>query len=412
MKTLLVIGYVWPEPNSSAAGARMLQLIQFFQKHDYAITYASPATPSDHAIDYEYHGISTAEIELNNTSFDEFIQNLNPQVVLFDRFMMEEQFGWRVEKYCPNAIRILDTEDLHCLRYARQSLAKGNKHVIKDVPIQALYSDHAKREIASIYRCDLTLMISQYEMNLLTQTFSIPEQILLYLPFLVEKSNLPKKPYEEREHFISIGNFRHEPNWDAVLQLKQEIWPIIRKQLPNAQLHVYGAYPPKKATQLHNEKQGFIVKGWCENAYDVLLNAKVLLAPLRFGAGLKGKLIDAAQCNLPAITTSIGAEGLDYGSSKQPFLWTDDYENFANLAIQLYSISERWRDIQERTSSFIGDNFSKVEFESQLKNKLTNIIEDLNKHRLSNFTGSMLRHHSMKSTQYMAQWIEAKNKLN
>lgn len=369
-KRLLVIGYVWPEPNSSAAGARMLQLIQSFQDQGYSITYSSPAAPSDHAIDYTKHHIQAVSIDLNDSSFDQFIVDLQPDAVLFDRFMMEEQFGWRVEKYCPNALRLLDTEDLHCLRYARQTLAKGNTNVIKDVPDEALYSDQAKREIASIYRCDLTFMISQYEMELLQSRFSIPKSILIYLPFLIEPANLPLRTFEEREHFISIGNFRHEPNWDAVLQLKQHIWPLIRKQLPKAELHVYGAYPPKKATQLHNEKQGFLVKGWCEDAYQVLQQSRVLLAPLRFGAGLKGKLIDAAQCHLPSVTTSIGAEGLNQDDKKETFLIQDDFEEFARHAVELYKNRDLWKTLQDPCSTFLNDHFNKERFNNHFIDRI------------------------------------------
>ena len=111
MKTLLVIGYVWPEPNSSAAGSRMLQLISSMQHDGYDVTYASPAQSSDHAIDFDAFNIRPVSIELNCSSFDDFIQQLNPSAVLFDRYMMEEQFGWRVEKFCPEAVRLLGTED-------------------------------------------------------------------------------------------------------------------------------------------------------------------------------------------------------------------------------------------------------------------------------------------------------------
>jgi hypothetical protein len=134
MKKLLVIGYVWPEPNSSAAGSRMLQLIESFQADGYQVTYASPAQASEHAINFQAAHITAVNIELNNSSFDEFIVKLDPNVVMFDRFMMEEQFAWRVEKHCPHALRVLDTEDLHCLRFARQALAKGNSIVIRNVP--------------------------------------------------------------------------------------------------------------------------------------------------------------------------------------------------------------------------------------------------------------------------------------
>lgn len=417
MKKLLVIGYVWPEPNSSAAGSRMLQLLQSFQADDYAVTYASPAQPSQHAIDFAAANITPVNIELNSTSFDDFVFNLAPSVVMFDRFMMEEQFAWRVEKCCPQALRVLDTEDLHCLRLARQVLAKGNSNVIQHVSKESLFSDYAKREVAAILRCDLSLMISEYEMDILINTFNVPAHILAYVPFMLNLPDITAEqivvPFSERKNFVSIGNFRHDPNWDAVLMLKQHIWPLIRKALPNVQLHIYGAYPPKKVTQLNNEKQGFLVKGWCEDASEILQHGRILLAPLRFGAGLKGKMLDAAQCGLPAVTTSIGAEGLYADRKSQGVLETsiatDDFNEFAQLAIDLYENEERWNTLQKNGPAWLEQRFSKPTYEVEFLIKLNDIISQLKEHRLNNFTGSMLLHHSMKSTQYMAQWIEAKN---
>ena len=124
MKKLLIIGFVWPEPKSSAAGVRMMQLIDFFLSEGYQITFASSSLKGDKSLNLASKGIQERRIELNNSSFDLFISKLNPTVVLFDRFMMEEQFGWRVAQQCPNALKILDTEDLHCLRKAREEAFK------------------------------------------------------------------------------------------------------------------------------------------------------------------------------------------------------------------------------------------------------------------------------------------------
>jgi glycosyltransferase involved in cell wall biosynthesis len=213
---------------------------------------------------------------------------------------------------------------------------------------------------------------------------------------------------------VAIGNFRHEPNWDAVLTLKQHIWPAIRKRIPKAQLHIYGAYPPKKATQLHNEKQGFLVKGWCEDAFEVLRDAKVLLAPLRFGAGLKGKMLDAAQCGLPAVTTYIGAEGLYSNAKKTGVLDTcvasNNLDQFIEDAVNLYKDETLWQSLQDNCIPWLASRFSKAQHSKALLTTIHHIQANLHEHRLTNFTGSMLRHHSMKSTQYMSQWIEAKNK--
>ncbi len=385
----------------------MMQLLDCFIEAGYQITYSTPAEFSPHSENLLTKGIESVQIELNNESFDQYITDLTPDAVLFDRFMMEEQFGWRVETYCPDAIRVLDTEDLHCLRHARHQALKQDRALQPS----DLFSDLAKREIAAILRCDLTVMISEHEMTVLQETFNVPSSIIHYAPFMLEPkvSSAPALTFEERTHFISIGNFRHEPNWDAVRYLKDTLWTGIRKQIPQAELHVYGAYPPKKATQLHNPKQGFHVKGWAPDAIKVMQEARVLLAPLRFGAGLKGKLVEAAQCGTPSVTTSIGAEGM-YGDL-QPAWIEDSPETFIQKAVDLYNNQQDWEALQKDCNKLIPQRFDKAEHQANLIKRISELEENLEEHRLKNFTGSMLRHHTMKSTKYMAQWIEAKNKL-
>src|SRR5690606_21664080 len=110
-KHLVIIGTVWPEPNSTAAGSRMLQLIDLLQKQNFKITFLCSAAKTNFSFDLEQLNIATNSIELNSESFNEQIAFLQPDVVLYDRFMTEEQYGWRVKEVCPNAVTILDTED-------------------------------------------------------------------------------------------------------------------------------------------------------------------------------------------------------------------------------------------------------------------------------------------------------------
>ncbi|WP_067148455.1 glycosyltransferase [Pseudotamlana agarivorans] len=405
---LLIIGFVWPEPKSSAAGSRMMQLIEAFQKADYSITFASPCAKSDNAFNLDSIGVSQVAIALNNSSFDEFIVDLNPDVVLFDRFMMEEQFGWRVTENCPNAIKLLDTEDLHCLRKGRQQAFK-DKQVFDT---SYLFNDVAKREIASIYRCDLSLMISEVEMDILRNQFKVDGALLVYLPFLLETISaeaIKKLPtFENREHFITIGNFLHEPNYNGVLYLKETIWPLIKKQIPQAELHIYGAYASQKVTQLHNEKQGFFIKGFAGDVHEVMQKAKVCLAPLRFGAGLKGKLIDAMQNGTPCVMSSIAAEGM-FGDFEPNGFIADDAQEFSNKAVQLYENETLWTEKQHYGFPVINERFNKQQHVNLFFEVLENTLTDLHDKRLHNFTGQMLQHHTMQSTKFMSKWIEAKN---
>lgn len=407
---LIIIGYVWPEPKSSAAGSRMMQLIHFFQDQQWKVTFASPATVSDPMTALASLGVDTISIQLNNPSFDPLITRLQPDIVVFDRFMMEEQFGWRVSKYCPKAIRILDTEDLHSLRQVRQNASRSKKKF----SIEALkQSAIAKREIASIYRCDLSLMTSTFEIELLTTHFNVPKALLHHLPFMLDPitpETIASWPhFIQREHFVAIGNFRHEPNWDAVLYLKHELWPRIRKRLPNAELHCYGAYTPPKATSLHNPKQGFCIKGWTPDLELVMSQARVCMAPLRFGAGIKGKLTDAMHYGTPSITTSIGAESM-HGDLPWNGIIANTTDDLVSAAVQLYTNQVLWKKSQEYAPPLINTFYNKSALRLLLLKKIQTLLQNTISHRMDNFTGSMLMHHTLKSTQYMSLWISEKNK--
>jgi len=420
--TVLVIGYVWPEPRSSAAGGHMMQILESFLAAGWHITFASPASVGEHKADLRSLGIDEQAIELNHSSFDTFISALRPDVVLFDRFMMEEQFGWRVEKHCPDALRVLETADLQSLRDARQQQLKERLKADQDPnDFSALFApdlpevfelmsdtDQAQREIAAIYRSDLSLMISDVEIRLLTEQFRLPPALLHWCPLMLDPP-AAFRPFEERAHFLSIGNFRHAPNWDAVLWMKTTLWPLIRQQLPSAQLHVYGAYTPPKATALHNPAQGFHVLNWAEDALEVMSAARICLAPLRFGAGIKGKLADAMLCGTPSITTPIGAEAM-HGDLPWPGAIETTAQDLARAAVRLYQDPQAWQQAQADGQTLLADRYDRRQHGPALIERIQQCRQQLARHRRDNFTGAMLRHHHHKSTQYMAQWIEAKNR--
>ncbi len=422
---VLVIGYVWPEPTSSAAGGHMMQILEAFVGQDWQVTFSSPAAAGEHTANLAALGIEGCAITLNDSSFDRFVEQLQPDIVLFDRFMMEEQFGWRVERHCPNALRVLETSDFASLRDARQRRLKQH---LKEAPEpndctalfapqgQALYEQMAEadmtlREIAAIYRCDLSLMISDVEIELLTQIFGVPANLLLWCPLMLQAPELPLPGFSDRQHFLSIGNFRHAPNWDAVQWMKTAVWPLIRAQLPQAQLHIYGAYTPPKATALHNPKQGFLVLDRAEDALVVMRQARVALAPLRFGAGIKGKLADAMLCGTPSVTTLMGSEGM-HGDLPWPGAVANDAQGLAAAAVALYEDPQRWQLAQQQGVRLLAARYAAQPHQDALIARLQTLRGQLGAHRLANFTGTLLRHHHHKSTQYMAQWIEAKNRLD
>ena len=409
---VLIIGAVWVEPNSSAAGGRMLQLIQLFLAQQWQVTFACASQKSTNETSLTKLGVKEVSIQLNSSSFDDFLNELQPTIVMFDRFMIEEQFGWRVAEHCPNALRILDTEDLHFLRKVRHQQYKKGEEFSNEALLKA---EETKREIAAILRCDLSLIISSYEMELLKDLFKIDESLLYYLPFLFNKIDASKtqkwQSFKDKKDFVFIGNFYHKPNIDAVVTLKKQIWSTIKKQLPNVEMHIYGAYVNQQIRDLDNAKEGFLIKGFAENSKSVISKARVVLAPLNFGAGIKGKLTEAMICGTPSITSKIGAEGMHENLSWNGFI-ENDYKQFAKKAIELYTNKNSWEQSQKNGIEIINQIYDKDKLELPFINRIKQLQENIEQHRTKNFLGSLLQHQTLQATKYMSKWIEEKNKPN
>lgn len=404
---LLVIGHGWPEPEATAAGLRMLQLLAGFKEWGWQLTFVSTAAIIPDASSFGELDITTGSIELNDSSFDHFLEKLQPNLVLFDRFHTEEQFGWRVDKILPNTLKILDTEDLHSLREARAlSLEEPKGSWLQ----KWLELDITKREIASIYRCDLSLIISEFEISLLQEHLQIPSRILHYMPFMARTKCLPEVPFEERKDYLFIGNGKHSPNVDAIRYLKLSIWPLIRELQASAEINIYGAYLPQSILDLNDPKIGFNIRGKAPIAQEVMKMARINLAPLRFGAGLKGKVFIAMETATPSVVSSIAKEGL-----MDDDLWLDyiqdEPQNFAKAAVWLYQDKEEWEAYNKNGGDLLEERFNGGKIMADLKIKVVKIQADLRAHRKKNFTGSLLKHHTLGSTMYLARWIETKQKL-
>ena len=265
-KKILYMAYVWPESTSSAAGLRSWNLLQSFLDKGWAVYCASASVENSFSKSLQEHSIQTQSIQINDSHFDEWIGELQPDYVVFDRFIMEEQYGWRVEKNTPQSVRILDTQDLHFLRKAREKTFHQSKHkeIYNNMEVD-FQTEEAKREIASIYRSDLSLLTSNFEKKLLLEKFHIHESLLFYLPLLYNEDHSLEKsiPFSGRKHFCFIGNFQHKPNRDCIYHLRSNIWPKIRERMPNTELHVYGAYMDKAMKHLEDKKTWSLSKRNC-----------------------------------------------------------------------------------------------------------------------------------------------------
>ncbi len=400
---ILILGKVWPEPASTAAGRRTSDLLGASLSVTRDLHFASGARQNDYSMDLKSRGVETHSVQPNDSGFDHWIEKLKPDVVIFDRFMIEEQYGWRVERVCPDAVRILDTSDLHCLREARHEALKSGEAL-------DLLNDIALREIASIHRCDCTLMISEYEYDLLCRDFLIPEEQLFYWPFLSDGlKEIMKLNYEERSNFVMIGSLMHPPNLDSVRWCRDVIWPLILKEQPDAELHCYGSYGERFASELTRADQGFYFKGRADSAVETVAQYRVNLAPLRFGAGLKGKLFDGFETGTPCVTTPIGAEGIALEAEWGCAISAAPIE-FASTASAVYQNPRLWQSLVDSGAAILESRFSRDYWKTCFQKRLHALIESRDDRRHRQFTGRMLRYHQHRSTEFMSRWIEEKNR--
>jgi glycosyltransferase involved in cell wall biosynthesis len=411
---ILSIQYVWPEPYSSAAGARSLQLLRGLLGLGVEVICASAAQNHEalERLKTEFPQIQFVPILLNDSSFDDWILTLQPSAVVFDRYIIEEQFGARVRAAAPRAARIIDTQDLHFLRAERIRAFSDSKILSRDP--SDYQSPETWRELASILRSDLSLCVSRYEIDWLTQQWFIQPSKLEWVPFASELPS-PEAPldWNARKDVVFVGNFRHLPNLDAMRWLKKELWPAIRKRHPDLKLRCAGAYPSVEVSQMNDPKNGFYVQGPIPDLALWLSQARILLAPLRVGAGIKGKILDAWKVGTPVITTPIGAEGFfDSGAESKVGLIAETPEQWVDAIAQLLEGSELWSHLSQSglERSLVGP-FSRAGVEERIHQVVFNLLETMDQRRSRDWFMSILWQENFRSTEYFSRWIEVKNRL-
>jgi glycosyltransferase involved in cell wall biosynthesis len=407
--TALLFSTVWPEPESSAAGVRQLQWIAFFKKAGFEVVLSSPSKPKDGT---EF-GAICIPLPLNRSEVREELRRLDPQVVLFDRFLLEEQFGHFVYEECPQALVLLETVDLHFVRRARQSV-RENYLEMDPFPSELYRSETAIRETASIQRVDYSYVVSSFEEELLAQDFGLGLEKVQWVPFLYEpvlfESHF-QKSFSERSGFSWIGNFRHAPNMDGLRWFLAEIWPKVRARLPDAKLNIYGAYPTAEAMGWTNPAKGIVSHGQAKTLEEVFKNARVNLAPLRFGAGVKGKILEGLRHGVPCVTTKVGVEGLlppkpaDFAF---PGIEANTVDAFVEGCVSLYENELAWTQKRMDAVRLLDEVYSEAATTPKLLDQLIHLLAKKRLGELPDWTSQILRHELVNSHKYFSKWIELK----
>lgn len=391
MKQAVFFVTVWPEPRSSAAGVRTRELMAILQAEGYEVHAVSPSGNGPFRDELAAAGVRTHTCDPNSSpSTDSSLSALNPSLVIFDRFVMEEQFGWRARSHWPLAREVVDTQDLHSLRRARERCGAL-------VPTAEEFGEDLLRELSSILRAGAALVVSPFERDLLVNRFGLEPERVACVPFSATVS-ATIAGFDDRNGFCFLGNFRHPPNLDSVAWILDEHWPRIRARLPRAELHLYGAYPPAQIS-FHKGKDGVFAHGPVMDHRAALSSHRCLLAPLRFGAGIKGKVMESWASGTAVAGTAVTFEGM--GSAG---LSAEAPETLAVMACEAHESETAWTTESARGLAEVAARFSP----EKVRSAFLAFLEQ--GPRGPSLTGQMLRHHSNNATKYFSRWIEAKNK--
>jgi len=255
-------------------------------------------------------------------------------VFLFRLDVMDRHFQ-TIRKYCSKAKILFDTVDLHHVRLKRESQLLNDPTKQKD-------ADEVKiRELAAMRAADMSVVISTTELEYLQS--ELPDANIRLLPFS-RSIRGTKKGFQERRDIVFVGGYQHLPNVDAIKYFVNDVMPILRRRLPDVCLHVVGSNPPAEVLSLGSDD--IKVAGFIEDLPPLLDRMRVNIAPLRYGAGIKGKVGYALTVGLPTVATSLAAEGMSLTDGEN-ILIANDTEAFANAIIRLYRDEPLWNHLSK-----------------------------------------------------------------
>jgi GT2 family glycosyltransferase/glycosyltransferase involved in cell wall biosynthesis len=341
---VLVMDHCTPTPNQDAGSVTVLNLMLLLREMNFQVTFI----PEDNFLympDYTT-ALQRAGIEVLYTPyFSSVEQHLKESGCHYDLVFMFRPGLWTrniklVRKYCTNAKTLYHTVDLHFLRMQREAALQNSK------PLEKQAEDMKRQELAAIDTADASIVHSTAELEILRPM--APHKNIHVFPLILQTAQ-PDKRFSERSDIVFIGGYQHTPNVDAVLFFTQEIMPLLREALPGVRFYAVGSKPPPEIQQLASDD--VIITGFVEELNPLLERMRISVAPLRFGAGIKGKIGTAMAVGLPIVATSLAVEGMSLTDGEN-ILVADTPAAIAAAIVDIYTDENQWNSISQAGLAF------------------------------------------------------------
>lgn len=332
-----------PTPDRDAGSARMLHILRALSEwsHVVLITLSKQSRPEyERALWRE--GVETAPAP----DFLRLIRERRFSATILSRPHVAAGLLSSIRRADPRTRIVFDMVDAHSLRLSREHELTGDARVAREAERYRRMESRLARE------CDMVWCASSTDEEFMRRM--TPGVVATVVP-TIHPRHERGLPFEKREHILFVGNFRHRPNADAVHFYACEVLPRVRESLPTVELLLIGDNAPREFAEY--ESAGVRVLGYVPDIEPVFARARVSVAPLRFGAGINGKIGEALAHGLPVITTNIGAAGLALRDGEEALI-ADSPEDLADATVRLYTDAALWRKLSDKGYEHVERHFS------------------------------------------------------
>jgi GT2 family glycosyltransferase len=347
-----------PSPDRDAGSLRMFLILKALVKWSHVIFVPFNRPQS---IDYERAlwktGIETADA----VDYRRLLQNKNVKSAIVSRPSIAEALVRRIRRANPRVKIVFDMVDAHFIRLQREHGISGNPATLAE----AQRYRQLERRLAQA--SDLVWSASLEDKKVMER--EAPGRRIEVVPTIHELRDCGK-PFADRRDLLFIGNLAHRPNEDAVLFFMREVYPRLRQMLPNVRLDIIGDNPSAEIAAYNSD--AVRICGYVPDVEPYLLDRRVFIAPLRFGAGIKGKVGEAMAHGIPVVATSIGAEGFGLTHGFDVMI-ADDPASFAAAVEQLYLQRDLWERVANNGRFRIEKNFTPEVIAETINNSIKEV---------------------------------------
>lgn len=346
---VLVAYAQFPETDKNAGGMRVFSIVKMLVQGGHAVTFL---VSSDNDPKYR-KAVEDLGVECLNDAdrrvvgdveaFGAYLRERKFQVAVFVQYFIYNRYAPYFRMLLPECRLVYDALDLEFVRCEREAQVLGTKEAQK-------YAEQVKiEEIGTLRDCDTIWTVTEVEKQKALEL--VPGKRVDVIPTIHEADrDLPG--YDARDGIVFLGSYHHRPNLDAINYFMHDIFPKVREALPDVAFFIAGASPVDSLYEYEKEWANVKVTGFVEDHRALLKSCRVGIAPLRFGAGMKGKIGEYMGCGLPCVTSSIGAEGIGL-KHEQEVLVADTAEDFARCVIRAYSDKPLWDSLSRTGAAYI-----------------------------------------------------------